>query len=1314
VSSSVSQFGKGAQVQNLQKISIAFTTYSHSFETAPPPKQARPAPPTAYEHPLVHVFVRNRRSDTSLSDSNLDFVANYLAWNDIEAKPPVGINQYLGAALGLDGLFPAKSVSPNPDNLPLTQEFEIPLRRQPILPGEVLLPVVDVHLYSVYYGTWSFNYTLTLHFNDGSISYSPSEEGIRSILLDSSHANYSGICREANTLSGPAQPGAEPVYLASVTLDFGTHDDAKAVDTQLNVHIVNRLSATSNQDIVIAENLFSNQAFPLPTATGPHTNLRNFPGDRTVIFGRGSLLPLASQEIQLQEIVLPIVYIIIAPTGDDRWIFDYRVTYTFANGMRFSSTTTNVSLDANSNKHAGVYTGPPFPTYAPPPVQNTFWPATVRSLDKHISASFVNDKLSELVNDRADPLFMFRVDSIRDFGGQQETYYDLQTIMPDPPTPGTPSVPGFMEGVTYRSSPSSVGFLPHYAYFKDEVESESFTITIDSPSGPLPITALLTFKTPFDVFYTALTDRTMTVEHFSVQLRFTLTRDPDNQKVDLLRWVHDLNNIRWSGGSYTGEFLGKPLDGTTVLDPDDFVDSLVQEALDVTLTTTGGWDSGGAFQKQMRRKIFSMLSTPATITEKSLADRINDYVNAWLLGGVVSGEGRCTVTDVHLDDDGDTFHIVYTGPSYDPPRPATWPSGDFTPGALANIDHIIVLTKENRSFDSMLGYLSLPLAADGQGRTDIDGLRGGEFNTFNGATCPSFAFEPQDTIFSPNPPQDPQRTLKETDNGKMDGFVAAFADQDGVVVAPRIMGYHNAANVPQFDALSRDFAICHRWFAPHPGPTFPNRFYELTGRLNRTPDGLPITDNTIPIQALDFASPVMPALTQTIFDYLPSTVTWRYFENGGYCFLRLFADHTFDNTNIVSFDDPHAGFLALAKRGELPNVSFIDPHFIDIPPGANCDEPPADVRPGQDLVKQIVEAVVSSPQWDRTLLIITYDEHGGFFDHVRPPAAAKVTPESVETYGVRVPAFVISPWVKPGSVFGYDGPFAPHGLPEPGTKPVVAAATNPGATPASPGPPAEPAHAAPIARADSHMSAAVSVAGHGADRAKASSAHAVVASKVLQLNQLHFDHTSILKTIARRFISSAPPYLGARFAAASDLSSIFTTAPRSSEFRPFIPYALVYAQTHGALEVPNDSVIPGTALRQNTPDPTAESQAFRFEDAGDGSWYLRTRTGYLYLTADVGMNLTQQPKLTGASAAGSPDSQRWNFTKAATPGSDFTISNAAHPNKTLQPVGGSATMGAAVVLGDPEGGTGIASRVKNAWQITSALLPAPSRAVAHV
>jgi phospholipase C len=103
----------------------------------------------------------------------------------------------------------------------------------------------------------------------------------------------------------------------------------------------------------------------------------------------------------------------------------------------------------------------------------------------------------------------------------------------------------------------------------------------------------------------------------------------------------------------------------------------------------------------------------------------------------------------------------------------------------------------------------------------------------------------------------------------MDGFVQSYADEHGPGVAPRIMGYYTAANVPVYDALARDFAIGHRWFAAHPGPTFCNRFYELRGRLNIDTDGY---------WELSNSSPLRPVFTPTIFDHLSEqNVSWKYF-----------------------------------------------------------------------------------------------------------------------------------------------------------------------------------------------------------------------------------------------------------------------------------------------------------------------------------------------------------------------------------------------------------------------------------------------------
>jgi len=295
--------------------------------------------------------------------------------------------------------------------------------------------------------------------------------------------------------------------------------------------------------------------------------------------------------------------------------------------------------------------------------------------------------------------------------------------------------------------------------------------------------------------------------------------------------------------------------------------------------------------------------------------------------------------------------------------------------------------------------------------------------------------------------------------GKMDGFVAAFAEQyEAKGVDPgRIMGYHKSDHVPVYDALARQFLVCQRWFAAHPGPTFCNRFYTLTGRLNRNSFELFETDNP---QGAEFK----PVATRTIFDHLTEHgIPWHYYENR-YCFLRLFERYTFDNEAIVDFNDPVKGFIASAQAGTLPSVSFIDPNFVDeADDGNNDDGAPSDIRAGQHLIGRIVNAVMHGPKWNKTLLVITYDEHGGFFDHVNPLAySQKAKPVSgIDHYGVRVPAIVVSPWVDPGAV-----------------------------------------------------------------------------------SNVVFDHTSIAKTIAKRFMSKNPPDMGERVAEANDLSMVLRTSPR--------------------------------------------------------------------------------------------------------------------------------------------------------------------------
>lgn len=315
---------------------------------------------------------------------------------------------------------------------------------------------------------------------------------------------------------------------------------------------------------------------------------------------------------------------------------------------------------------------------------------------------------------------------------------------------------------------------------------------------------------------------------------------------------------------------------------------------------------------------------------------------------------------------------------------------------LEKINHIVVLMLENRSFDHMLGYLK------NAGLPEVDGLESGNTNTFNHKTyAPEHLSNP---VFKVDPGHGFDAVKQQIAGGTMSGFVENFAARAQAKGKDPglIMGFHNEKEVPTYDYLSRRFTVCDRWFSSVPGPTWPNRHFALCGHSEgETGNGH------------FMASP-------TIFDHLTAGgISWQYFSHD-IAFLRTVKKYTGDIQHIRKIQD----FYTRAHLGTLPSVSFIDPNFtlhetLFGSGYSNDDHPPADVRRGQQLVARIYNALLLAryDKWAETLFVITYDEHGGFYDHVPPPPA--VAPQGnarFSSYGVRVPALVISPWVEAGSV----------------------------------------------------------------------------------------------------------------------------------------------------------------------------------------------------------------------------------------------------------------------------------------------------------
>jgi phospholipase C len=335
-----------------------------------------------------------------------------------------------------------------------------------------------------------------------------------------------------------------------------------------------------------------------------------------------------------------------------------------------------------------------------------------------------------------------------------------------------------------------------------------------------------------------------------------------------------------------------------------------------------------------------------------------------------------------------------------------------TPGTLASMDHIVVVMMENRSFDHMLGYLSLE-----GGRTDVDGLSrepDGKLRQVNYFAGHDYFPQPiTDTSAVRYSPHHGHLATKAQMADGMKHFVSNYAkivgnDPENLAL---VMGYYGAKQLPVYDLLAREFMICDRWFSSHIGPTWPNRFVALTGDLNRDTFGEPETDTP------DYTD-LTPVETSTLFDHLNDRqVSWHYFQTR-FGTLRTYTKYTFDTTNVTEFDNVVNGFLPMVRNGRLPSVTFIDPSFGDLPPG-NDDAPPADLRDGQTFIASILHTLfgTTNPFWDRTMLIICYDEHGGFYDHVDPPDnGIPLLGQTNGKLGPRVPAFVVSALTPGGAV----------------------------------------------------------------------------------------------------------------------------------------------------------------------------------------------------------------------------------------------------------------------------------------------------------
>jgi phospholipase C len=338
--------------------------------------------------------------------------------------------------------------------------------------------------------------------------------------------------------------------------------------------------------------------------------------------------------------------------------------------------------------------------------------------------------------------------------------------------------------------------------------------------------------------------------------------------------------------------------------------------------------------------------------------------------------------------------------------------------ALADIDTIIIVIMENRSFDHMLGYLNLP----GPNRIPCEGLQGDPqwlarvTNIEDGVSYPPHLLDQTvQTIADPNHSRQPIADQINTPaKGAMRGFVKSYAEDTSPRPAQldRVMGYYDARAVPVFDFFARNFVTCDHWFAALPAGTQPNRLMAMAGESH-------IADNSslgLPHQYL-------------VYDWLRDHhVDWCVYQWGAFFpFFTLDAPRLPGILASLTLTPGSGNFrryshfaASWASQEPMPSVIFIEPEYGDGPHNApNDDHPPTGVAKGQAFLADIYNTLISNPvRWAKTMMLVYYDEHGGFFDHVPPlpiPTSAGGFPYA--TSGVRVPAFIVSPQVAAGRVF---------------------------------------------------------------------------------------------------------------------------------------------------------------------------------------------------------------------------------------------------------------------------------------------------------
>jgi phospholipase C len=327
------------------------------------------------------------------------------------------------------------------------------------------------------------------------------------------------------------------------------------------------------------------------------------------------------------------------------------------------------------------------------------------------------------------------------------------------------------------------------------------------------------------------------------------------------------------------------------------------------------------------------------------------------------------------------------------------------PDSTDPIKHVIVLMFENHSFDQMLGCFwgrHPKLAGVDPANPNSNEDSGGR---------PYSQQATDDSTVRPDPKHDLADVQAQLDHAN-GGFVLNYEKAAGANSDQRqqIMDYFRSGSLPALHQIADQFTICDHWYASVPGPTWANRFFVHSGTsMGRV--AMPEGWNQAPQLYLGYDQ-------DTIYDRLnEQNIRWRIYH--GDVPQSLLMSHQRKIHNAIHYRWLDEFFNDVARpEAAFPEYVFIEPNYFHVPgeQPQNDDHPPHSTKPAQALLAKVYNSIRQNEAlWNSTLLVVVYDEHGGFYDHVSPPAAdppdGHLTEYTFDRYGVRVPAVLVSPWV---------------------------------------------------------------------------------------------------------------------------------------------------------------------------------------------------------------------------------------------------------------------------------------------------------------